>query len=356
MEHKGYSVNEILEVHRLHSNVSAYYGLLSPLQITLEDCTGTREKEVYAVEMTSTTRHYYHVAPTTEKFAAFNSRPPHQHNYFEMMFVLKGEITQEIEEQEYLYPAGSCCIINRNIRHAERFRGRARLLFLGFSVDLVQQLQQAVQNAWFAQEKAMRDNPVIAFLADELRNDETKTYLDLFPAFRNQNAIEEISQLFAAMQGQLMEPQTGATAILHGLVLRLFGYLGDGALYHSSRVALGRNTEDLIFLHITHLLEDTHGRMTRSALEKALNYSGNYLNSVVVRHTGLCLFDYGMKFCMDYACQLLADTDRTVQQIAAELNFSNRTHFYKLFAEHTGMTPRQYRLKYHGDTFGESPQ
>ena len=59
---------------------------------------------------------------------------------------------------------------------------------------------------------------------------------------------------------------------------------------------------------------------------------------------------------MDYACQLLADTDRTVQQIAAELNFSNRTHFYKLFAEHTGMTPRQYRLKYHGDTFGESPQ
>ena len=45
MEHKGYSVNEILEVHRLHSNVSAYYGLLSPLQITLEDCTGTGERK-----------------------------------------------------------------------------------------------------------------------------------------------------------------------------------------------------------------------------------------------------------------------------------------------------------------------
>ena len=121
--------------------------------------------------------------------------------------------------------------------------------------------------------------------------------------------------------------------------------MGDGAVYHSSRVELGRNTEDLIFLHITHLLEDTHGRMTRSALEQVLNYSGNYLNSVVVRHTGLCLFDYGMQYCMDYARQLLTTTDLTVQQIAAELNFTNRTHFYKLFAEHTGMTPRQYRLK-----------
>ena len=60
----------------------------------------------------------------------------------------------------------------------------------------MQQLQQAVQNAWFAQEKAMRDNPVIAFLADELRNDETKTYLDLFPAFRNQpfHAISTAAQ------------------------------------------------------------------------------------------------------------------------------------------------------------------
>ena len=52
-----------------------------------------------------------------------------------------------------------------------------------------------------------------------------------------------------------------------------------------------------------------------------------------------------MQYCMDYARQLLTTTDLTVQQIAAELNFTNRTHFYKLFAEHTGMTPRQYRLK-----------
>ena len=345
MEREEFSATDILEVHRINSSAGAHYGLLVPLQITLEDCTGVAQNEVYAVEMTSTTRHYYHMAPTTEKFAAFNSRPPHQHNYFEMMFVLKGEITQEIEDQEYLYPAGSCCIINRNIRHAERFRGRARLLFLGFSVELVQQLERAVQNAWFPKEQAMRDNPIITFLAEDLQSGETKTYLDLFPAFQNQNAIGELCELFAAMQRQLMEPQTGATAILHGLLLRLFDYLGDGAVYHSSRVELGRNTEDLIFLHITHLLEDTHGRMTRSALEQVLNYSGNYLNSVVVRHTGLCLFDYGMQYCMDYARQLLTTTDLTVQQIAAELNFTNRTHFYKLFAEHTGMTPRQYRLK-----------
>ena len=118
MEREGFSATDILEVHRINSSAGAHYGLLVPLQITLEDCTGVAQNEVYAVEMTSTTRHYYHVAPTTEKFAAFNSRPPHQHNYFEMMFVLKGEITQEIEDQEYLYPAGSCCIINRNIRHA----------------------------------------------------------------------------------------------------------------------------------------------------------------------------------------------------------------------------------------------
>ena len=87
MEREGFSATDILEVHRINSSAGAHYGLLVPLQITLEDCTGVAQNEVYAVEMTSTTRHYYHVAPTTEKIAAYNNRPPQQHNKIELTTV-----------------------------------------------------------------------------------------------------------------------------------------------------------------------------------------------------------------------------------------------------------------------------
>lgn len=61
----------------------------------------------------------------------------------------------------------------------------------------------------------------------------------------------------------------------------------------------------ILFSHICHLLEDTDGRISRSELEQILNYSGNYLNTIVKKYTHKCLFDYGQTFCMKKAATLL---------------------------------------------------
>lgn len=341
-EHKE-PQNDILTVQRFHSNYGAHYNQLSPIQITVEYCTNPGNDGIYAVELTSTDNHFYRAAPIGEDFNHYNNRPPHKHSFFEIMFVTEGEIIQEIEKQEYLYPAGSCCLINRNVHHTERFRKSARLLFVGISVELIQQIFRALENSWFPMEKQLLQNPILTFLAEDLHNSEAKAYLDIFPVAQNVTHAATLECLLSDLQNQLLNPQPGSTFLSCTLLIRLFAYIGNPSAFHSSRVELGRNTEDLIFLHITQLLEDTNGRMSRSELEKALNYSGNYLNSIVVRHTGLCLFDYGMTFCMEKARKLLIATRQTVQDIALELGFSNRTHFYKTFAAQTGMTPGQFR-------------
>ena len=61
----------------------------------------------------------------------YNSRNLHIHDYFELLIVLEGTITQMIEQKEYLYPAGSCCLINRSLYHMEDYTGPARVLFIG---------------------------------------------------------------------------------------------------------------------------------------------------------------------------------------------------------------------------------
>jgi AraC-like DNA-binding protein len=40
-------------------------------------------------------------------------------------------------------------------------------------------------------------------------------------------------------------------------------------------------------------------------------------------------------------------TDMTMQEIANDLNFANASFFGKDFKEHSGMTPLEYRNKYH---------
>ena len=59
------------------------------------------------------------------------------------MLVLEGEVIQQIEEKEYPYRAGTCCLVNRSILHNERFIGPAKLCFLGLSVDFVRSLTES---------------------------------------------------------------------------------------------------------------------------------------------------------------------------------------------------------------------
>ena len=46
-----------------------------------------------------------------------------------------------------------------------------------------------------------------------------------------------------------------------------------------------------------------------------LNYSGNYLNSIVKKYTNSCLFDYSQTFCMKRAAALLLETTASISEI-----------------------------------------
>lgn len=83
--------------------------------------------------------------------------------------------------------------------------------------------------------------------------------------------------------------------------------------------------------------------MSRHELEVSLNYSSDYLNRIVNKYAGMCLFDYGMTFCLKKAEYLLTNTTDSISEIAQKLQFSNRTHFYSLFKKRYGLTPKEYR-------------
>jgi AraC-like DNA-binding protein len=46
---------------------------------------------------------------------------------------------------------------------------------------------------------------------------------------------------------------------------------------------------------------------------------------------------------VEEASRLLRDPDLTLQQIAAELSFSDQSSFGKFFKKHSGITPMKYR-------------
>ncbi len=67
-----------------------------------------------------------------------------------------------------------------------------------------------------------------------------------------------------------MFPKFGSTYMIKGVICELFQYLDTRQFYHISKVKLHSSSDQLLFSRIGHLMEETNGRMPRSALENAL--------------------------------------------------------------------------------------
>lgn len=269
----------------------------------------------------------------------------HQHNCFEFTYVLDGSMYQIVEGKRFYYPTGSCCLMDRNTLHTEEVSTQFLCLFLSVSTDLAQRLIQSAGSLLFPGERQVLENPIFRFWDESLRAGEAanKDFLDFVPRITHTEQVEIVHQVFEDMLECLLAPKDGATFRVLELLLRLTGILCREEYYHVERVNSGSKTESMLFSRIDRILDERHGRISHKELAAILNYNGSYLGRIVKKHTGQSLFDYSMNFAMEYAAKQLQDTQRNISDIAAELKFSNRSHFYQLFEERYGVTPMKYR-------------
>ena len=277
-----------INVQNTNSDLNRFYHMNVPFQLTLEYCSGS-ELEDYINIMTLSAEKslMYQESAATKNFARTKD-VMHYHDFFEFVIVLEGSIVQKIEGKDYLYAAGSCCLINRSLCHLEHYHAKTKVLFIGMSPEFVSELFKSAQNSAFSAEKKICNGEIYQFITDDLKYPGKKAYLDF-------------------------------------------------------KVSLDTNSDFLLFSRISHLFEESNGRMSRAELEHHLNYSGDYLNRIVNKYSGLCLYDYGMTFCLKKAAQYLTETNESIGSIATRLQFTNRTHFYSLFKQKYGVTPKEYR-------------
>lgn len=270
----------------------------------------------------------------------------HQHNCFEFTYVLDGCMYQLVEGAMYYYPTGSCCLMDRDTFHTEEVSTEFTCLFLSISTDLVRQLIQSAGAMLFPGEGQVFENLIFRFMRDSLDAGEAarRDFLDFVPRITHTEQVKIVHQVFEDMLQSLLAPEDGATFRVLELLLRLTGILCTEKYYNVERVNARGNTESMLFSRIDRILDERHGRITHTELAEILNYNGSYLGRIVKKHTGQSLFAYSMNFTMEYAAKQLQKTDRNIGDIAAELKFTNRSHFYKLFKEHYGVTPMKYRI------------
>ncbi|MBR6728824.1 MAG: response regulator [Clostridia bacterium] len=72
--------------------------------------------------------------------------------------------------------------------------------------------------------------------------------------------------------------------------------------------------------------------------------SSVHANKVFKKSMGCTMFDYLTKIKIDKAKELLRDSDYKIYEIVEMLGYKSKTYFTSLFREHTGKTPKEYRM------------
>ena len=97
------------------------------------------------------------------------------------------------------------------------------------------------------------------------------------------------------------------------------------------------------------LVEQSDGRLRRvDDFASQLNITPKYLSTLLKETMSRRPSEMIKLFTLKAIERRLRFTDMTMQEIANDLKFPNASFFGKYVKEHLGMTPLEYRKKYHG--------
>lgn len=334
-----------LVIRNPDSNILQLYELHTPFMILLETCHEQKDF-ISMYQITHESCFSSHFTFTGNRNLL--NRPLHQHTCFEIMYVLSGSVTNHVENQTFTYGPGQCCVMNKNIKHCEDFAGDFQVVFFMFQDVFLEQLMTEYGEEALAADSLSEVNPIYQLYLDSKNKNRQfdKVYLDYLPVIPAEEVLEQLNPLFNFLATEIQKTDPGSFFFLKGTFARFLHLLHTPSLYCMARVQSDSSSQEYIFSKVTHIMEASHGRSTREYLEKQLHYNGEYLNRIVKKYTGKTILEFGQEIYLQEAKRLLLDTDMSISEIIAELGFSNRSHFYRVFQKAFGETPLDYRRRH----------
>lgn len=104
-----------------------------------------------------------------------------------------------------------------------------------------------------------------------------------------------------------------------------------------------------LYLRFKELMKDpavfTNPEINRKAIAEKLNTNEKYIFDTVHTHYNMNVSDYITTLRLSYARKILNDSSdhRNIQDIAIDAGFNSRSTFYRIFKDHYGMTPTEFR-------------
>ena len=255
------------------------------------------------------------------------------HNQVEIIKILEGDGVFNISGRATRVRAGSFVIINPNqIHSAVASIGRPlRFQSLKFTYSyFATSYDHKFQNEYI----------------DALESGESflpNTIITTFPIH------DKITELFDEFSSTLDLKLSGYQIYLRMLMTKmLYIFYSNKFIYHKlSHNNLRLKTSETMVKDTIHFIHSNYFEnfsLDLVALDQ--NTSKPHLCRIFKRMTNTTITEYQNSYRIKKACELLADSENSIQKIAFDIGYNNISYFNKRFKHKTFLTPIEYRQTY----------
>ncbi len=164
---------------------------------------------------------------------------------------------------------------------------------------------------------------------------------NIFAAPKNR----ELERLFEQMYREYSLAKTAHESVTAGLLLSVLGLAARGVAFADARIDIEKHAR--LERVIERMHADLDKKLSIEALARECNYSVGYFSHLFRSVTGVSPHAYMCRLRMEYAKDLLENTDLSVLSIALSVGCEDQNYFSRFFKEQTGYAPTEYRAKHH---------
>ncbi len=261
--------------------------------------------------------------------AANDECKPHSHDFFELIYVVKGNSFQYINGERLDLKQGDICILNTQAKHSITTESDDDLL-----LNII--IKKSLFTNSFA--KLIADNDTMSnfFVMSMMTKHSTNPYM-YFSAEENDKCIELIHNLvteYCEKNILYKNSMEFYLVLLFAEFLRIHRDSVDAIHYDQMGSRLSS---------VLNYINQNKTTVTLSSVADHFGYHPNYLSSLIKQHTNQSFSNLIKMAKLEEACFQLANTDSSIDDIVSDMGYYDRSYFYRVFKAQYNITPTQYR-------------
>jgi AraC-like DNA-binding protein len=255
---------------------------------------------------------------------------PYKNNFFEIVYVEKGNGRQCINQHEFEYHEGNIFFLPPLDCHSFKIQSPSKFYFIRFTDHYFLQKDKLTDyNMWFDKIAYVIAN-YNKVPGDIISSEHERQFII--------NNIKSIYQEYLRGDSYSDSIITGAIASILNVLARSI----EKKYVEKANETDSRFGEILRYIN-TNLLDNELVRIQH--LAEKFGISKSYFSEYFKKQAGISLIDYIVKSKLKIVETKILHTDLSLKEIAWQMNFSDSSHLAKSFKKTYGMTIKEFKVK-----------